>query len=205
MATKRDLLQAKNSLNLAQQGHDLLDRKRQVLLLELSNINNKVEQLHNELNQKIAIAERALIHAQMFMGTDSVKKISDSLQTTNIQIHTHSIMGVVIAQIVPKIKGENGKAEKKPPYNMNETVSALDEAVIVWQDVQEIILKLTEAETTARRLNLHIKQAQKRAAALNNITIPDLKKRIKCIQEKLEEHERDELARLKISKSRVET
>jgi len=206
MATKRNLLQAKSNLELAQQGHDLLDRKRQVLLIELSNFNSKVEELRDELDQKLKIAERILILAQMYMGAEAVLKISTSLNSAPVQINTYSIMGVVIAQIDTECNSNllvNEKNEKHPPYNMNETVSVLDEAVIVWHEVREIILKLAEAETTTERLNFHLKQAQKRAAALNNITIPDLKKQIKYIQEQLEEHERDELARLKISKSRL--
>jgi len=211
MATKRNLLQAKSNLELAQQGHDLLDRKRQVLLIELSNISNKVEALHTELNQKIKIAERILILAQMFMGTDSVLKISRSIHPIHVQIHTYSIMGVVIAQIGlcsaehHDLGQSPVKHERRPPYGMNETVSILDEAVIVWQEVRDVMLKLAEAEIATYRLNFHLKQAQKRASALNNITIPDLKKQIKYIQEQLEEHERDELARLKISKSRLQT
>ena len=213
MATKRNLLQAKSNLELAQQGHDLLDRKRQVLLIELSNINNKTKELQNELNQKLKIAERLLILAQMFMGWEAVDKISHSLEPTHIEVNTYSIMGVVIAQIQTEIKTENEvneksekneKIERRPPYNMNETVSVLDEAVISWQEVKQVMLKLAEAETTIYRLNFHLKQAQKRASALNNITIPNLKRQIKYIQEQLEEHERDELARLKISKSRLQ-
>ena len=88
------------------------------------------------------------------------------------------------------------------PYALSETTVSLDEAVLAWNKVRELIVTWAAIENTIFRLNLQIKKTQKRANALENITIPSYEARIKYIQERLEERERDELARLKLVKER---
>ena len=58
-------------------------------------------------------------------------------------------------------------------------------------------------ETSAYRLADSIQKTQKRANALNNITIPRLKALIKNINDALEEKDREEFTRLKVSKKRT--
>ena len=61
-------------------------------------------------------------------------------------------------------------------------------------------VKLTEIENAVYRLAMNIKKTQKRANALENITIPLYDKLSKDIQNALEEKEREEHTRLKIIK-----
>ena len=61
-------------------------------------------------------------------------------------------------------------------------------------------VKLTEFENAVYRLSMNIKKTQKRANALENITIPLYDKLSKDIQNALEEKEREEHTRLKIIK-----
>ncbi len=53
------------------------------------------------------------------------------------------------------------------------------------------------------RLAYNIKKTQKRANALQNITIPNYEVLVKTIENALEEKEREEFTRLKVIKSRV--
>ena len=200
MPSKKSLQEARHNLALAKQGHDLLDKKRQVLLLEFSNIKNAATQIHKELTENISLARYKLTLAQMAINTEIITKISDYTRPTYIQIQSQSTMGVIIPKISILSDLGNEKNKITLPYNLNETTSTLDEAMLAWKKVGELIIKLAEAQITVYRLNMHILQAQKRAAALNNITIPTLEARIKYIQNQLEERERDELARLKVAK-----
>ena len=56
-------------------------------------------------------------------------------------------------------------------------------------------------ENSAYRLAYNIKKTQKRANALQNITIPNYEKLEKSISEFLEEKEREEFSRLKVIKN----
>ena len=52
-------------------------------------------------------------------------------------------------------------------------------------------------------ISYNIKKTQKRANALQNITIPNYEVLVKTIENALEEKEREEFTRLKVIKSRI--
>ena len=82
-------------------------------------------------------------------------------------------------------------------YNMSVT---LDDATLKFKRVKELIIKLATVETSAYRLAASIKKTQKRANALQNITIPYYSKLAIDIENDLEEKEREEFSRLKVIK-----
>ena len=61
-------------------------------------------------------------------------------------------------------------------------------------------MKLSMVENSAYLLAANIKKAQKRANALQNITIPRYETLVKDIANALEEKEREEFTRLKVIK-----
>ena len=63
-------------------------------------------------------------------------------------------------------------------------------------------IRLAQVETSDYRLAYNIKKTQKRANALQNITIPKYEALTKSIQGDLEEKEREEFTRLKVIKRR---
>ena len=77
---------------------------------------------------------------------------------------------------------------------------SLDEACQQFEKVKELTIRLAEIENSAYRLATSIKKTQKRANALQNITIPKYESLAKEIQEYLEEKEREEFTRLKVIK-----
>ncbi len=66
--------------------------------------------------------------------------------------------------------------------------------------MKELTIRLAQIETAAYRLAYNIKKTQKRANALQNITIPKYEMLSKSIQSALEEKEREEFTRLKVIK-----
>ena len=82
------------------------------------------------------------------------------------------------------------KPDGRPVYGFNGTSSALDEASVKFNEVKVMTVKLTEIENAVYRLAMNIKKTQKRANALENLTIPLYDKLSKDIQNALEEKER---------------
>jgi len=188
LPTKRNLLDAKRSLQLARHGHDLLDKKHKVLARELAAAKKSVTDLREILAKAISVGNN-LLPTEIF----SIKKISAKMPIiTNLQITYRSVMGANI----PKI-GATETRYTTPPYGLGESTSAIDQALFAWQKVLQLIIQLAEAEIAIHNITVQMKKAQKRAAALENITIPMLTARIKYISAQLEERERDELARVK--------
>ena len=206
--TKRNLIDAKHGLKLAQQGYDLLDKKRQVLLLELSDVKSASLLLCAELEKKITEARKILAKAIIFMGGSVVDKIGNKMLIDNsIEVSYRRIMGVSLPQVKKRdcMPGSETESDfhgnkKNPPFELGKSSAYLDEAFLAWMEVKRTILSAAEAQTAVKLLTAEMRRAQKRASALKNITIPTYEARIKYISDQLEERERDELARIKKSR-----
>ena len=71
---------------------------------------------------------------------------------------------------------------------------------ISFRKVKDLTVKLSMVENAAYRLAANIKKTQKRANALQNITIPMYSKLVYSITNALEEKEREDFTRLKVIK-----
>lgn len=197
--TKGNLIQAKNSLNLSKQGFELMDKKRNILIKELMELIAQAVVIQKEINKIFPIAYSALQKANIQMGIHEVELLSHKIAVeSTIEIKRRSVMGTEI----PKVEYE--KQERRPSYGFYGTKMALDEACQRFQEVKELTIRLAQIETSAYRLAYSIKKTQKRANALQDITIPKFQALVKNIQELLEEKEREEFTKLKVIKRRKE-
>lgn len=193
--TKGNLILAKNSLALSRQGFDLMDKKRNILIRELMDLIAEATDIQEEIDTTFTNAYRALQKANIQMGIHEVEQISMAIPIENsIRIKRRSVMGTEI----PKVEYE--KKQQRPAYSFYHTKMSLDEACQQFQKVKELTVRLAEIENSAYRLAYNIKKTQKRANALQNITIPKYENLAKEIQEYLEEKEREEFTRLKVIK-----
>lgn len=193
--TKGNLIRAKNSLALSKQGYDLMDKKRNILIRELMNLISEATDIQQEIDETFSSAYKALQRANVQMGIHEVEQISLSVPVDHsIHIKRRSVMGTEI----PKVEYEH--KIKKPSYSFYGTKMSLDEACAQFQRVKELTIRLAEIENSAYRLAYNIKKTQKRANALQNITIPRFERLAKEIQEYLEEKEREDFTRLKVIK-----
>ena len=87
-----------------------------------------------------------------------------------------------------------------PDYAFYDINVSFDDAVTKFKKVKDLIIKLSTVETSAYRLAASIKKSQKRANALQNITIPFYSTLSIDIENALEEKEREEFSRLKVIK-----
>lgn len=193
--TKGNLILAKNSLALSKQGYDLMDKKRNILIRELMDLIEKATDIQKEIDETFTNAYFALQKANIQMGIHEVETLSKNVPVEDsIVIKRRSVMGTEI----PKV--EYSVEESGPPYPFFGTKMSLDQACAKFQKVKELTIRLAEIETSAYRLAYNIKKTQKRANALQNITIPKYKTLVKNIQGALEEKEREEFTRLKVIK-----
>lgn len=193
--TKGNLILAKNSLALAKQGFELMDKKRNILIREMMELIDKAAQIQTEIDETFRSAYGALQKANIELGISLVEEISFSVPVENsIRIKTRSIMGTEI----PLVEYDNVKSA--PTYAYYSTTRSLDEAKLAFERVKELTLRLSMIENSAYRLATNIKKTQKRANALKNITIPTYEDLSRNIQNALEEKEREEFTRLKVIK-----
>ena len=189
--TKGNLMMAKNTLRLSKQGYEMLDKKRNILIREMMLLIEEAKEVEAKIEETFAAAYKALESANVIMG---VSKVHSAVLENSVKVDLRSVMGVEI----PVVTAD--KPDGRPVYGFNGTSSALDEASVKFNEVKVMTVKLTEIENAVYRLAMNIKKTQKRANALENITIPLYDKLSKDIQNALEEKEREEHTRLKIIK-----
>ena len=195
--TKGNLMLAKNSLKLAKQGYELMDKKRNILMRELMDLIDRAKNIQLEIDSTFSSAYLALQKANIEMGIRTVSELSATIPEENsIEIKQRSIMGTEI----PLVEFDNSVG--KPTYAFFQTKLSLDEATKRFVKVKELTIRLSMIENSAYRLATSINKTQKRANALKNITIPFYTTLTLEIQNALEEKEREEFTRLKVIKRR---
>lgn len=193
--TKGNLILAKNSLSLARQGYELMDKKRNILIKELMSLIDQAKDIQSEIDSTFTAAYKALQKANIELGINYVQDIAKAVPTDeSVRIKTRSIMGTEI----PLVQHE--EAPLNLTYAYYNTRESLDEARSQFQRVKELTVKLSMVENSAYRLAGSIKRTQKRANALKNITIPRYETLTRSITNALEEKDREEFTRLKVIK-----
>ena len=193
--TKGNLISIKKSLDLAEKGYELMDKKRNILIREMMSLLDDVRELRNKISATYKKAYQALQEANITLGVvnDIARAISID---NNVHVTYRSVMGVEI----PKVSHEQQEIRLK--YGIENTNTKFDYAYRKFREVLEMTVKLAEIDNSVYRLANAIRKAQKRANALENIVIPDFKSNIKYITDALEEKEREEFTRKKVIKAR---
>ena len=176
--TKSNLMATKRSLALAEQGYDLMDRKRNILVREMMQLIDRAAGIQDRISAAYAEAYDALQKANIMLG--SVGEYAGGVPVEHgLRLSTRSVMGVELPTLSLQTTSPLGIY-----YDLESTNGTLDVAY----------LKFTEA----------IQKTQKRANALGNVQIPQMQKTIKSIDEVLGEREREEFSRLKVIKAQKE-
>ena len=193
--TKGNLILAKNSLALASQGYELMDKKRNILLRELMGLIDQAKDIQAEIDSPFREAYQALQKANIELGIHYVQDIAASVPLEqSIRIKTRSIMGTEIPLVQSQSDWPN------LTYAFYSSSEALDQARMNFEKVKELTIKLSMVENSAYRLASSIRKTQKRANALKNITIPTYQNLVTTISNALEEKDREEFTRLKVIK-----
>ncbi len=195
LPTKGNLIAARHSLELANTGFELMDRKRNILTREMMGLISRAEEIQSRIDSTFSEAYDALMLANISMGK-TIHLAEQVPVDDSVEIRYRSVMGVEIPTVSAK------PARQPLPYGMSITNSAFDDALIKFGRVKELVRELSELENTIYRLAFTIGKTQKRANALKNIVIPGYEETIRLITEALEEKEREEFARLKVIKTK---
>jgi V/A-type H+-transporting ATPase subunit D len=186
--TKGNLMLAKNSLALAHQGYDLMDKKRNILLKELMSLIDEAKDIQEEIDQTFTKAYACLQRANIEHGISKVRELAFTVPIEDsIRIQTRSIMGTEIPHVKYDAK------QNDLTYSFSTTRESIDIAREAFREVKDLTIKLSMVENAAYRLATNIKKTQKRANALKNITIPMYSNLVYTISNALEEKEREEL------------
>jgi len=197
--TKTNLIKLKRNLSFAQEGYNLLDQKRQILVVELMDIVDKATDLQEKVSQEVSKAFISLQDTVIEMGRSKVTEFASAVTVNyDITIKMRRIMGVNIPKIELDID------DKSPYFSLLETSYRIDEAITEFKSLLTDISKLAELRISLMRIADEVRRTMRRVNALEKIAIPDYEESVKYIENTLEESERETFATLKIIKTRLE-
>ena len=167
-ATKINLIQTKRTLNLAESGRDILERKRDILLRELRTSIFEAQKAREELVGALSVAYRSLKEAQLAKGSETVENVAlGSSFEADFLMDYRSVMGVT----VPIIDFRR-EIDAKPDYGFANTSAELDLAFNQFYKVLDSIAELARAEGTVFQISNDVHKTQRRVNALNYVLIP---------------------------------
>lgn len=197
--TKTNLLKLKSDLEFARLGHELLDQKRNILVLELLNLVDQAVDFQARLEQALADAFRTLEEAVLRMGKLKVGNLAGAVNIeTTMTISRRKVMGVRLPVV------ETSFQEHAPYFSPSGTSFWVDSALRAFKNALQEMGRLAELKISIIRLAGEVRKTIRKVNALEKIAIPDLEDGVTYIQNRLEETEREMFVLMKMVKTRLE-
>ena len=197
--TKTNLLKIKDELKFARLGYDLLDQKRNILVLELLHIVDQSVEIQDQVEKALDRAYRTLEEAVLKMGKLKLTTLASAVNIeSEIKITQRRVMGVQLPVV------ETGFKEHPPYYSPMGTSFRIDSSLINFKEALAVMGRLAELKISITRLARELRKTIRKVNALEKIAIPDLDESVSYIQNRLEETERDMFVLMKMVKTRLE-
>jgi len=190
--TKSALLRIQSQVEFLEQGHTLLERKKELITRLVYERLADYRKLRKQARESLEEAYHWLSIAHMRMGSNRMRLQALGMpQAVKVNILPRSHLGVEYPSV---------QAEKLPlvPVGLAGTDSSLDEARSRLADMAVMLARLGEAEIALWRLLEEQRKTQKRVNALKYNVIPKYRNTIKYIESGLEEEERNTLFQIKV-------
>jgi len=196
--TKSALLGLERQAEFLQQGHDMLERKRDLLTRLVYERLHQYREMRRETRETLDRAYRWLGIAHLRMGQTLLRQAGMALEPgLDLSILPRSHIGVEYPSV---------KASTRPlqPVGLMWTDPSFDEARHQLLDLATLLARQGEAETALWRLLAEQRKTQKRVNALKYNVIPRYRETIRFIQGALEEEERNGLFQVKLLREQQE-
>jgi V/A-type H+-transporting ATPase subunit D len=197
--TRMNLLRFKRSLKIAESGREILEKKRDILMVELRNFAYDMQRTREELGNALREAVSYIEKAAVSLGSETVERNVESTATfMNFLVDYRSVMGVTVP--IVKLGGDM----PQPDYGFLGTNIYLDVAYRKFHELMTLLCRLTELEESVHRIASAVEATQRRVNALKQVHIPRYRRIVKEIEAVLEEREREEFVRMKKVKNIIE-
>ena len=189
--TKSALLNLRKQVRFLEDGHALLERKRELLTRLVYQHIEDYQSLKETANEATAKAYRWLGIAQLRMGDRTIAQATlGASPSTRMKVLPRRSLGVQYPSVEAEIVAPQ-------PVGLLGTDPSFDEARQAFADAAVQLAKLAVVEMALYRLISEQRKAQKRVNALKYNIIPSYNRAIKRIAEALEEEERSTLFQIK--------
>ncbi len=197
--TKSNLLTLTEQLKTAENGYDLLEQKREILVMELMKMLDRVKILEKELQKQINVAYPSLRRMFVAVGRSQAEMLAKTLDYDfNFTEKTVFTAGMRFPSLSAKLPNLN------LPYSYLNSYADCDKVMVDFFKLLQLLTDMASIRTIVWRLAREVKKTQRRVNALDKQVIPQTKETTKYIESVLEERERENIFVLKALKSKAE-
>ncbi|MDR2177728.1 MAG: V-type ATP synthase subunit D [Treponema sp.] len=196
--TKSNLIRVKERLVTAEEGYDLLEQKRELLVMELMQQVEQVKLLERDMDARVASAYPALKRMLIAVGRERADRLSRDIHYRfELEEKRVSAAGMTL----PGLNIRMPNAELK--YSPANSFAECDETVLEFFQLLKICTELAAVRTIAWRLARELRKTQRRVNALEKMVIPGARETRAYIEAALEERERDSFFTSKLLKRKA--
>ncbi len=201
-ATRMNLLQRRDQRRVAEQGVDLLKRKRDALVADFFKIVRESLAARERLAAACGDAYVMLAVAKAVEGREALESAAlPSAREISIAIDIRNVWGTKIPEVtVTPIRRQMLDRSQNPVATSARTIASASN----FEEVLESILAVAATEIKLRKIGEEIKKTTRRVNALEQVVIPRLRSEIRFIASVLEQRAREDVFRLKRIKKKLE-
>lgn len=193
--TRGFLLELKKRVKFIEEGHRLLEMKRDELGRELRSSLDALGTQRSELEKRFEEALQKLIRAYAALGSGEIESNkSPEEKTVGIDVLPKSIMGILVPFVritdKPDLKNKFGAITRSAAHEF--------EALL------EDLLKVTELESRIEMIADDLEKTNRKVNALEKIVIPDYNRVIKFIEDQIDEDMLEEIIRTKLVRTQIQ-
>ncbi len=196
--TKSNLLVLKKQLAFAEEGYDLLEQKRQILIFELMSRLARARDTEQRAAEALRRAFAAVREAQLEVGSEALDRASLAVNMDHqVDVSDQHLMGMEIPHVTVRTEPVSVQ------FGIGGTSANTDVTMNLFVGVLPILAELAELENAIMRLAQELRKTQRRCNALSKIFMPDYRETISYITGALEERERESFVILKMIRDRL--
>ena len=196
--TKSNLLSLKRQLAFAEEGFDLLEQKRQILIFELMSRLGRARKIERDVAEALRRAFAAFHEAVLDIGSDALDKATLAVQMDpQVEVGHQHLMGLKVPRVTVRTEPLGVQ------FGVGGTSANTDVSMRRFVEALPLLAELAELENAVLRLARELRKTQRRCNALSKIFIPAYQEAIGYITGALEERERESFIILKMIRDRL--
>ena len=195
--TKSNLLAIKEQLSVAVDGYDLLEQKREILVMELMHMVEKVKLLERDIDKAVERAYPALRKMLMSVGGDRAERIAHAVKYDYSMRESSVTAGGMTFKTI-----EVELPKQQLFYSFLGTFADSDKVMTEFFNLLRLLTEMASIRTIVWRLATEVKKTQRRVNALDKMIIPQNRETKSYIESVLEERDRENVFVLKSLKRR---
>ncbi|MDR2553177.1 MAG: V-type ATP synthase subunit D [Treponema sp.] len=196
--TKSNLLRVKERLATAMEGYELLEQKREILVMELMRKVEQVKLLEKDLDVCVESAYPALKRMLIAAGRERADRLSQGI-SYRYELEEKRVM--CAGMNLPGLEVRLPRVELK--YSPANSFAECDETVLEFFKLLKVLTELAAVRTIAWRLAREVRKTQRRVNALEKMVIPAARDTKIYIEAALEERDRDQFFTSKLLKKKA--